>query len=153
MKPVLEPGPANPPAASYAIGELAREFGITTRAIRHYEQLGLLRPARRGQTRIYTPADRVTLMLILRGNRLGFTLAESRELIGLYDPASGNINQLERLLAKLAERRAALQRQLADIHDMQQELDQVEQRCRDTLNQCRTDTRADPTTRRRTRGA
>ncbi|MFZ5755558.1 MAG: MerR family transcriptional regulator [Pseudomonadota bacterium] len=133
MAPSPATAAAPPGKPSHSIGELAREFGITTRAIRHYEQLGLLKPARRGQTRIYSPADRVTLILILRGNRLGFTLAESRELIGLYDPASGNVHQLERLLAKLAERRAVLERQLADIRDMQNELDDVERRCRDAL--------------------
>ncbi len=66
---------------TYSIGELAREFDVTTRTIRFYEDQNLVNPARRGQTRVYSPADRVTLKLILRGKRLGFSLAGSRELI------------------------------------------------------------------------
>lgn len=123
----------SPTPTAYSISDLAREFGITTRAIRHYEAESLLQPTRRGQTRIYSPADRVKLKLILRGNRLGFTLAESREVISLYDPGSGNVTQLERLLAKLAEKRRLLERQLEDIRQMQAEFDDVEKRCRDEL--------------------
>ncbi|MFZ5722816.1 MAG: MerR family transcriptional regulator [Pseudomonadota bacterium] len=123
----------NTPRNTWSISELAQEFGVTTRAIRHYEEQGLLLPARRGQTRVYSPADRVKLILILRGNRLGFTLAESREMIGLYDPASGNVTQLERLLAKLTEKRTLLERQLEDIRQMQKEFDDVEKRCREEL--------------------
>lgn len=121
------------PKPSWSISEMAREFDITPRTIRHYEEQGLLQPARCGQARIYTPADRVKLKLILRGNRLGFTLAESREVIGLYDPGSGNVTQLERLLEKLAEKRILLQRRLDDIRQMQAEFDAVEKRCRAEL--------------------
>lgn len=129
------------PKQSWSIGELAREFGVTTRTIRFYEDEGLITPGRRGQVRVYSPADRVKLILILRGKRLGFTLAESREVIGMYDPTSGNVAQLERLLAKLAEKRALLLRQLEDIRQMQLELDDVETRCRDALAEAhRTDT-------------
>lgn len=124
-----------PPKQTWTIGELAREFGVTTRTIRFYEDEGLITPERRGQARIYSPADRVKLILILRGKRLGFTLAESREVIGMYDPTSGNVAQLERLLSKLAEKRALLRRQLEDIRQMQQELDDVEKRCRDALRE------------------
>lgn len=126
-------GPADNTRQSWSISDLAREFGITPRAIRHYEQEGLLSPERRGQVRIYGPAERVKLILILRGNRLGFTLAESREMIGLYDPASGNITQLQRMLEKLAAKRAELQRRLEDILQLQTELEDVEKRCRDEL--------------------
>src|SRR5690554_7011730 len=73
---------------SWGIGELAREFDVTTRTIRFYEDEGLLQPRRRGQTRIYSSADRTTLKLILRGKRLGFSLAESRQLIQMYNPRS-----------------------------------------------------------------
>lgn len=125
------------PKQSWSIGELAREFAVTTRTIRFYEDEGLITPERRGQVRIYSPADRVKLILILRGKRLGFTLAESREVIGMYDPTSGNVAQLERLLAKLAEKRALLLRQLEDIRQMQLELDDVEKRCRDALTEAR----------------
>lgn len=125
------------PSRTWTISELAREFGVTTRTIRFYEDQGLLHPERRGQQRIYSAADRVALILILRGKRLGFTLAESREMIDLYDPTSGNVTQLERMLDKLAEKRALLERQQEDIRQMQTELDDVERRCRDSLRAAR----------------
>ena len=113
---------------TYSIGELAREFGVTTRTIRFYEDQGLLQPARRGQTRVYSPADRVKLILVLRGKRLGFSLAESRQLIEMYTP-EGNRKQLEALRNKICERREQLARQLEDIATMQRELDEAESRC------------------------
>lgn len=119
---------------SYSISDLAKEFDLTTRTIRFYEDEGLLRPERRGQTRIYSARDRVRLILILRGKRLGFSLAECRELIDLYDPAQGNRVQLTLMLEKLAQRREALERQLKDIRQMQKELDSAEARILDTLN-------------------
>lgn len=118
---------------TYSIGELAREFAITTRSIRHYEDQGLLKPARQGQQRIYSAADRVALMLILRGKRLGFSLAESAGLIRMYQPGN-NRDQLNALLAKIAERRAWLNQQLADIKQLQQELNQAEANCLTALN-------------------
>jgi len=114
---------------TYSISDLAKEFAITTRTIRFYESEGLLCPQREGQTRIYADHDRVSLKLILRGKRLGFSLAESKELIELYDPQSGNTRQLQTLLTKIQERRDALNEQLKDIHAMQLELNQAEQRC------------------------
>ena len=79
-------------STTYTISDLARELDITTRAIRFYEEQGMLSPERRGQERIYSPRDKVSLKLILRGKRIGFSLAECRELIELYDPdpSSGN---------------------------------------------------------------
>ena len=125
---------ARPDARTFSIGELARELDVTTRTIRFYEDMGLLTPRRRGQTRIYSPADRVRLKLILRGKRLGFSLAESRELIELYSPGSdNNRGQLQALMDKIQEKRAQLTQQLHDIEVMQLELDEAEQRCRDTL--------------------
>lgn len=118
---------------TWSIGELAREFGITARAIRFYEDEGLIQPERRGQTRVYRPADRTRLKLILRGKRLGFSLAESRELIDMYRPAQDNRAQLQALLDKIGERRNQLEQQLRDIHSMQEELDEVERRCRDAM--------------------
>jgi DNA-binding transcriptional MerR regulator len=118
---------------TFTISELAKEFAITTRTIRFYEDMGLLKPARRGQSRIFSAGDRTTIKLILRGKRLGFSLLESKEMIELYDPAEGNVTQLETLLARLAEKRAVLERQLEDIRVMQLELDDVERRCRDAL--------------------
>ena len=94
----------------YSIRDLADEFDITTRTIRFYEAEGLLSPQREGQTRIYSPQDRVRLKLILRGKRLGLSLAESRELIDMYDP-SANRPQLESLLSAIDRRR----QQLSDL--------------------------------------
>ena len=120
---------------SYGIGELAREFDVTTRTIRFYEDQGLLTPRRRGQTRIYSPADRVALKLILRGKRLGFSLAESGDLIRLYQPAGDNRQQLGALLEKIEEKRTQLQQQLVDIQIMQQDLDAAEERARQALKE------------------
>jgi DNA-binding transcriptional MerR regulator len=119
--------------ASYSISDLARELDITTRTIRFYEEQGMLMPERRGQERIYSAKDRVALKLILRGKRIGFSLAECRELIELYDPSSGNHKQLYSMLAKIAERREQLEQQLLDIQQMQLELDTAEERCRAAL--------------------
>lgn len=119
---------------TYTIGELAKTFEVSTRTIRFYEQEGLLTPERRGQTRIYHDKDRVRLKLTLRGKRLGFSLAEIREVIHLYDNApDGDERQLHRMLDILADKRAALQQQMEDIRALQHELDDVESRCRDAL--------------------
>ncbi|MDQ7985265.1 MerR family DNA-binding transcriptional regulator [Pseudomonas sp. G34] len=120
-------------SVSHSISDLAQELGVTTRTIRFYEEQGMLAPERRGQERIYSARDRVTLMLILRGKRIGFSLAECKELIDLYDPAGGNRKQLDHFLEKIAERREHLARQLLDIQQMQRELDTAEQRCRNAL--------------------
>ncbi|MDQ8036523.1 MAG: MerR family DNA-binding transcriptional regulator [Pedobacter sp.] len=117
-------------ARTYSISELAREFDVTTRTIRFYEDEGLLAPERRGQTRIYSSRDRVLLKLILRGKRLGFSLAECGELFNLYDPEHDNQAQYQLMLDKLAERRRALEQQLNDIRLMQIELDTAEARIR-----------------------
>jgi DNA-binding transcriptional MerR regulator len=120
---------------TYAIGELARMFEVTPRTIRFYEQEGLLAPERRGQTRIYREKDRVRLKLTLRGKRLGFSLAEIREVVEMYDAMpDGNVRQLRRFLEILADKRANMERQLEDIRLMQRELDDVESRARDVLD-------------------
>ncbi|MDI5934321.1 MerR family transcriptional regulator [Halomonas kalidii] len=119
---------------TYTIGELARLFEVTPRTIRFYEQEGLLAPERRGQTRIYHEKDRVRLKLTLRGKRLGFSLAEIREVVEMYDAMpDGNARQLKRLLEILSDKRANLERQLEDIRLMHRELDDVENRARDVL--------------------
>ncbi|PMR71769.1 MerR family transcriptional regulator [Billgrantia endophytica] len=119
---------------TYSIGELARMFEVTPRTIRFYEQEGLLAPERRGQTRIYHEKDRVRLKLTLRGKRLGFSLAEIREVIEMYDAMpDGNARQLKRLLEILADKRTNMERQLEDIRLMQRELDDVEVRAREVL--------------------
>ncbi|MCH9690801.1 MAG: MerR family DNA-binding transcriptional regulator [Gammaproteobacteria bacterium] len=109
----------------YSISELAREFDITTRTIRFYEDRGLLSPARRGQTRVYSPEDRVRLKLILRGKRLGLSLDESREIIDMYDPAGSNVEQLQALLKSIEAKRQQLQQQQQDILSMLDELDKA----------------------------
>ncbi|MGM0451230.1 MAG: MerR family transcriptional regulator [Pseudomonadota bacterium] len=114
---------------TYTISDLAREFDITTRTIRFYEETGLLDPRREGQQRIYSDADRVKLKLILRGKRLGFSLAESRDIIEMYDPESGNERQLNALLSKIRERREQLNEQMRELQLMQVELDEAEKRC------------------------
>ncbi len=120
---------------TYSIGELAKMFEVTPRTIRFYEQEGLLAPERRGQTRVYREKDRVRLKLTLRGKRLGFSLAEIREVVMMYDAMpDGNARQLQRLLEILAEKRDNLERQLEDIRLMHRELDDVETRAREVLS-------------------
>lgn len=118
---------------TYSISELAKEFDITTRAIRFYEDKGLLNPTRKGQTRIYTPADRTKLKLILRGKRLGLTLDESRDIIGMYNPGQSNEDQLNTLLAKIRERKNYLEQQLHDIEVMMLDLQESENRALEAL--------------------
>lgn len=120
-------------ARTYSIGELAKEFDITTRSIRFYEDQGLLAPTRQGQTRIYNGRDRVRLKLILRGKRLGFTLAETRRLFELYDRDNSSQNQLITMLELIEEKKDSLQQQMEDIEVLLHELKTVEQRCRAEL--------------------
>ncbi len=114
---------------TFSITDLAREFDVTTRTIRFYEDEGLIRPARSGRTRLFSHRDRVRLKLILRGKRLGFSLGEIREIINMYDAAPGEAGQLRFFLTKIAERRAMLEQQRADIADTLAELAEVERRC------------------------
>ena len=99
------------PNKTYTISELAREFGVTTRTIRFYEEKGLVHPLREGQKRLYSPADRVRIKLILRGKRIGMTLQESVELIDMYEPQRNNTRQLHSLISTVTERRATLLQQ------------------------------------------
>ena len=119
----------------FSISELAREFDITTRSIRFYEDQGLLNPAREGQTRIYSKQDRVRLKLTLRGKRLGFSLAEIRELFDLYDADKSSRTQLQTMLGLVEEKRETLQQQMEDIRMVLLELDPAEQRCQQALSQ------------------
>ncbi len=112
MNPTPDTKPLSP---TYSISQLAAEFSVTPRAIRFYEDKGLLSPSRAGQTRIYAPRDRVRLMLILQGKRVGFTLAEIREMLDLYDVKDGQQTQLEVSLKKFRERIESLKRQKDDI--------------------------------------
>ncbi len=117
----------------YSIGDLAREFGVTTRTIRYYEDEDLLAPARRGQTRVYGPRERVRLRLILRGKRLGFSIAEIREILDIYETKPGEAGQLRHLVAKIAERRAMLESQRADIDQTLADMAKIEARCEQAL--------------------
>ncbi|SEO58546.1 MerR family transcriptional regulator [Aquisalimonas asiatica] len=121
-------------APVYTIGELAREFDITTRTIRFYEDEGLLAPIREGRKRLYRRRDRARLKLILRGKRLGFTLGEIRETFELYDEAHGESRQLHYYLGVLDEKRQQLKQQRRDIEDALAELEQSYARCQDLLS-------------------
>jgi DNA-binding transcriptional MerR regulator len=125
------------PKQAYTISELAQEFGVTTRTIRFYEEKGLVRPLRDGQKRLYTPADRVRIRLILRGKRIGMTLQESVELIDMYEPQHNNTRQLHSLISSVRERRATLVQQMKDIDDMLAGLDEVQELCEKALGKRR----------------
>lgn len=112
---------------TYTIRDLADAFDVTTRTIRFYEDEGLLSPMRDGQNRIFRARDRVRLKLILRGKRLGFTLAEIKEIVGMYDAPPGEAGQLKLFLAKLKERRAELEDKRRDIDETLAELDALEE--------------------------
>ncbi|MBS8239607.1 MerR family DNA-binding transcriptional regulator [Marinobacter lipolyticus] len=119
---------------TYSISELAKEFDVTTRSVRFYEDQGLLKPARRGQTRIFSSKDRVRLKLILRGKRMGFSLAETKELFDLWDETlTGNEKQLLKMLTILDNKRAQLEQQKNDIAQAEMEMDTAEARCREAL--------------------
>jgi DNA-binding transcriptional MerR regulator len=119
--------------AEFSISELAQEFDVTPRAIRFYEDQGLLAPRREGQRRVYTARDRTRLKLTLRGKRLGLTLSEIRELIDMYEPGRDERPQLERFLSVLASHKASLLQQRADIEAQLAELEAFEKRVRKQL--------------------
>ena len=119
---------------SYTITDLSREFEVTTRTIRFYEDQGLISPDRQGQTRIYSQRDRVRLRLIMRGKRLGFSLKEIRDLLDLYDGDRSEITQLRTLVDKVNERRETLRKQREDIDATLDELDKLEETCQEELS-------------------
>lgn len=120
---------------TYTIGELTREFGITARTIRFYEDEGLLSPMRVGQRRLYRRRDRARLKLILRGKRLGFTLNEIRETFELYEQAHGEAKQLRYYLSVLEQKRAHLLQQRQDVEDALAELEESYQHCQKLLQE------------------
>ncbi len=120
---------------TFGIRELAREFDVTTRTIRFYEDKGLLQPARDGQRRVYTARDRVRLRLIMRGKRLGFSLDEINEMFILYDVDPTEVTQLRRFLEKIADRKAMLERQREDIDETLSEITRIEAQCRSLLDE------------------
>ena len=121
------------PGKTYTITELAHEFDVTPRAIRFYEDMGLLAPARAGRNRVYSQRDRTRLKLTLRGKRLGFSLQEIRQLVTMYDSDSDTAPQLQAFVQALAAHRAQLQQQLEDIRVTLDELSLHEARCRQLL--------------------
>ena len=108
--------PSAGPATTFTIGELAKEFDLTTRAIRFYEDCGLLQPQRQGRNRVYSPRDRTRLKLTLRGKRLGLTLSEVKELVDMYESPRDTVPQLKKFLTVLAVHRAQLEQQMADLN-------------------------------------
>jgi len=144
MGAILEPSLAVIPepdararANVYTIGELAREFDVTPRTIRFYEDQGLLAPRRVRGRRVYSQRDRTRLKLTLRGRRLGLTLAEIRELVDMYEPGRDERPQLERFLTVLAGHRAALEQQRSDLEVQLSEIAAFERRIRRRLGRRR----------------
>lgn len=121
----------------YTITELTREFGISTRTLRFYEDEGLIHPVRRGRTRLFRPADRVLVRQILRGKRLGFSIAEIRDIIQMYKSPPGEAGQLRTIIDKAAEKREELRQKRKDIEDTLAELEQVEEACLGRLAELR----------------
>jgi DNA-binding transcriptional MerR regulator len=123
------------PTHQFTISQLSKEFAITTRSIRFYEDQGLLSPQRDGQKRIYSSHDRTWLKLICRGKRLGLSLAEIRQILDMYDSsASNNDQQLLAFIDKIKLRKAALEQQMLDINALKKELDEAEKRCKKALS-------------------
>ena len=118
---------------TWTITQLADEHGVTLRTLRHYEDVGLLSPERRGTTRVFHQRDRIRLRLILRGKRLGFTLPEIATIVDMYDDQPGEAGQLRYLLDRIEVRRADLEQRRRDIDDTLSELDEVAARCREDL--------------------
>jgi DNA-binding transcriptional MerR regulator len=120
-------------ATIFAISDLAREFGITPRTIRFWEDQGILAPRREGSKRVFTRRDRARLKMALRGKRLGLSLADIKDLIGMYEGAQDETSQLQECLRVMAERRRALEQQREDIETMLAEISQFETQCRGIL--------------------
>lgn len=121
------------PAVTFAISDLAREFGITPRTIRFWEDQGILAPEREGSKRIFTRGDRARLKMALRGKRLGLSLAEIKDLIGMYASTEDETPQLLECLRIMAKRRQALEQQREDIEAMLAEIGQFETQCEQEL--------------------
>ncbi len=119
----------------YTVGELASEHDVSTRSLRFYEEQGLLNPLRRGRTRFFTQKDRVRLKLVLRGKRLGFSLAEIKEIVLMYDAEPGETGQLKLLINTIAEKRDILEQRQRDLDITLREMQDVEAKCLAQLRQ------------------
>lgn len=117
----------------FSVTQLAEDLGTTPRTLRFYEDKKLLSPRRVGKTRVYAHRDRGRMILILRGKRLGFSIAEIREILDMYEAEPGEAGQLRHLVAKIAERRAALEGQRADIDQTLADMAEIEARCEQAL--------------------
>ena len=117
----------------YSITELTREFGVSTRTLRFYEDEGLIHPVRRGRTRLFRPSDRHLLKQILRGKRLGLSIAEIHEIVQMYREPPGEMGQLHLLMKRVEEKRGDLRQKRRDIEETLAELDQVEEACIERL--------------------
>ena len=124
---------SNSTSITYTIGELAKEFDITTRSIRFYEDAQLLSPTRNGQTRVYSPKDRTRLKLVLRGKRLGFSLQETKTIFELYDNEDTEEKQLHIMLELIEDKKQKLIQQQQDIADVLKDLSELESGCKDSL--------------------
>jgi DNA-binding transcriptional MerR regulator len=113
----------------YTITELTREFDISTRTIRFYEDEGLIAPIRRGRTRLFRQSDRQLLKMILRGKRLGFSIAEIREIMQMYKTPPGEAGQLRAIVRRVSEKRRELEQKRHDIDELLAELDNAEEAC------------------------
>lgn len=117
----------------YTITELTREFGISTRTLRFYEDEGLIHPVRRGRTRLFRPSDRHLVRQIIRGRRLGFSINEIREIIQIYREPPGEIGQLKLMLSRIEEKREELRQKRRDLEETIGELDRAEEACVERL--------------------
>ena len=127
-------------AQTYSISELAEEFELTTRAIRFYEDMGLLAPERcgpGGRQRVYSGRDRTRLALTLRAKRLGLSLNEAKEILDMYDSPRDTVPQMERFLDVLGAHRRHLEAQLADLQANLEEVRAQERQSRNTLARAR----------------
>jgi DNA-binding transcriptional MerR regulator len=117
----------------YSITELTREFDISTRTLRFYEDEGLVQPVRRGRTRLFRPSDRHLIRQIIRGRRLGFSINEIREIIQMYREPPGEIGQLNLMIKRIEEKREDLRQRRRDLEETLAELDQAEESCVERL--------------------
>jgi DNA-binding transcriptional MerR regulator len=117
----------------YSITELTREFGVSTRTLRFYEDEGLIHPVRRGRTRLFRPSDRQLVRQILRGKRLGFSIAEIREIVQMYKEPPGEVGQIKLMIRRIEEKREDLRQKRRDLEETLAELDHAEESCVERL--------------------
>ena len=117
----------------YSITELTREFDVSTRTLRFYEDEGLVQPVRRGRTRLFRPSDRHLIRQIMRGKRLGFSINEIREIIQMYKAPPGEVGQLKLMIKRIEEKREDLRQKRRDLEETLTDLDHAEESCVERL--------------------